>query len=178
MSNQEITNNPEAESAAPEAPAPETMPSLEEMLKEAERKAQEHYDAWMYAKAETENIRRRGHEEADKARKFAIESFSAELLPVKDALEMALAVENASLDSLKAGVELTLKQLTSVFEKFKIQEINPVGEKFDPHKHQAMAMVEADAEPNTVVQVMQKGYQLHDRVLRPAMVSVAKAKQS
>ncbi len=178
MSNQEISPNPETATPQTEAPAPETMPSLEEMLKEAERKAQEHYDAWMYAKAETENIRRRGHEEADKARKFAVESFSAELLAVKDALEMALAVENASLDSLKSGVELTLKQLSNVFEKFKIQEINPVGEKFDPHKHQAMAMVEADAEPNTVVQVMQKGYQLHDRVLRPAMVSVAKPKQS
>lgn len=176
MSNQEINAHPETETRA-EAPAPETLPSLEDMLKEAERKAQEHYDAWMYAKAETENIRRRGHEEADKARKFAVESFSSELLAVKDALEMALAVENASLDSLKSGVELTLKQLSSVFEKFKIQEINPVGEKFDPHRHQAMAMVEAEAEPNTVVQVMQKGYQLHDRVLRPAMVSVAKAKQ-
>jgi molecular chaperone GrpE len=178
MSNQEISPNPETESRQTEAPAPETMPSLEEMLKEAERKAQEHYDAWMYAKAETENIRRRGAEEADKARKFAVESFSSELLAVKDALEMALAVENAGIDSLKSGVELTLKQLANVFEKFKIQEINPVGEKFDPHKHQAMAMVEAEAEPNTVVQVMQKGYQLHDRVLRPAMVSVAKPKQS
>lgn len=179
MSNQEISTNPEtAQAAAEAAPAPDTMPSLEDMLKEAERKAQEHYDAWMYAKAETENIRRRGAEEADKARKFAVESFSSELLAVKDALEMALAVENASIESLRSGVELTLKQLSSVFEKFKIQEINPVGEKFDPHKHQAMAMVEADAEPNTVVMVMQKGYQLHDRVLRPAMVSVAKAKQS
>lgn len=178
MSNQEINANPETQAPAPEAPAPETLPSLEGMLKEAERKAQEHYDAWMYAKAETENIRRRGAEEADKARKFAVESFSSELLAVKDALEMALAVENASIDSLKSGVELTLKQLANVFEKFKIQEINPVGEKFDPHKHQAMAMVEADAEANTVVMVMQKGYQLHDRVLRPAMVSVAKAKQS
>jgi molecular chaperone GrpE len=176
MSNQEISNIPETEPPIPEAPAPETMPSLEETLKEAERKAQEHYDAWMYAKAETENVRRRGHEEADKARKFAVESFSSELLAVKDALEMALAAENAGIDSLRSGVELTLKQLSSVFEKFKIEEINPVGQKFDPHKHQAMAMVEADAEPNTVVMVMQKGYQLHERVLRPAMVSVAKAR--
>ncbi len=181
MSNQEINANPETEStpqANPESPAPETMPSLEEMLKEAERKAQEHYDAWMYAKAETENIRRRGHEEADKARKFAVENFSGELLAVKDALEMSLAVENATLDSVKSGVELTLKQLASVFEKFKIAEINPLGEKFDPHKHQAMAMVEADAEPNTVVLVMQKGYQLNERILRPALVSVAKPKES
>ena len=174
MSNQE-------NSAAPEQQAeqqPEVMPSLEEMLQEAERKAQEHYDAWMYAKAESENIRRRGHEEADKARKFAVEGFSGELLAVKDALEMALAVENATLENLRSGVELTLKQLNNAFEKFKIEEINPAGQKFDPHKHQAMAMVEADAEPNTVVMVMQKGYQLHERVLRPAMVSVAKAKDS
>ena len=175
MSNQEISNNPETGTPAPEATAPEVMPSLEETLKEAERKAQEHYDAWMYAKAETENVRRRGHEEADKARKFAVEGFSSELLAVKDSLEMALAVENASIESLRSGVELTLKQLSSVFEKFKVEEINPVGQKFDPHKHQAMAMVEAEAEPNTVVMVMQKGYQLHERVLRPAMVSVAKA---
>jgi molecular chaperone GrpE len=177
MSNQEINASPKTDNPIqPEAPAPatETMPSMEEMLKEAERKAQEHYDAWMYAKAETENIRRRGYEEAEKSRKFAVENFSSELLAVKDALEMALAVQGATIDSLKSGVELTLRQLNSVFEKFKIEEINPVGEKFDPHRHQAMAMVQAEAEPNTVVQVMQKGYQLHERVLRPAMVSVAK----
>ena len=178
MSNQEINANPETGNTPSEShasPGPETMPSLQEMLQEAERKAQEHYDAWMYAKAETENIRRRGHEEADKARKFAVENFSSELLAVKDALEMSLAAENASIESLKSGVELTLKQLATVFEKFKIAEINPLGEKFDPHKHQAMAMVEADAEPNTVVLVMQKGYQLNERILRPALVSVAKA---
>jgi len=174
MSNQENSATPEQQQ---DEQQPEVMPSLEEMLQEAERKAQEHYDAWMYAKAETDNVRRRGHEEADKARKFAVEGFSSELLAVKDALEMALAVENATLESLKSGVELTLKQLNNVFEKFKIEEINPAGQKFDPHKHQAMAMVEADAEPNTVVMVMQKGYQLHERVLRPAMVSVAKAKE-
>jgi molecular chaperone GrpE len=173
MSNQE-TNLPENPDAAPQA---EVMPSLEELLKEAELKAQEHYDAWMYAKAETENIRRRGHQEAESARKFAVEGFSGELLAVKDALEATLATD-ASLDTLKSGVELTLKQLATVFGKFQIQEINPVGEKFDPHQHQAMAMVEADAEPNTVVMVMQKGYALHGRVLRPALVSVAKAPSS
>ncbi len=177
MSNQETS----ATSGAPEETAakqPEVMPSLEEMLQTAERKAQEHYDAWMYAKAETENIRRRGFEEADKARKFAVEGFSGELLAVKDALEAALAVESANLESLRSGVDLTLKQLSSVFTKFNIQEINPLGEKFDPHKHQAMAMVEADAEPNTVVMVMQKGYSLNERILRPALVSVAKAKDA
>jgi molecular chaperone GrpE len=148
--------------------AVEVMPSLEEMLQEAERKAQEHYDAWMYAKAESENIRRRAHEDTEKARKFALEKFSSELLAVKDSLEAALAVESATLESYKNGVELTLKQLSSVFEKFNVAEVHPAGEKFDPHKHQAISMVEAaEAEPNTVVQV-------HDRVLRPALVMVAK----
>lgn len=154
----------------------ETMPSLEEMLQAAERKAQEHYDAWMYAKAESENIRRRAQDDTEKARKFALEKFSSELLAVKDSLEAALTVESATLESYKSGVELTLKQLASVFEKFNVVEMNPSGEKFDPHKHQAISLVEAEAEPNTVVQVLQKGYTLHDRVLRPALVMVAKPK--
>jgi molecular chaperone GrpE len=154
----------------------ETMPSLEEMLQAAERKAQEHYDAWMYAKAESENIRRRAQDDTEKARKFALEKFSSELLAVKDSLEAALIVESATLESYKSGVELTLKQLASVFEKFNVVEMNPSGEKFDPHKHQAISLVEAEAEPNTVVQVLQKGYTLHDRVLRPALVMVAKPK--
>jgi len=179
MSNQENSAAPE-QNPAPESAQPEVMPSLEESLKAAELKAQEHYDAWMYAKAETENIRRRGHQEAENARKYAVEGFSGELLAVKDALEAALAIENASLESLKSGVELTLKQLETVFGKFHIQEINPLGEKFDPHQHQAMTMVaaDADAEPNTVVLVMQKGYALHGRILRPALVSVAKPKDA
>lgn len=175
MSNQENSASPEASESGEQA---EVMPSVEESLKVAELKAQEHYDAWMYAKAETENIRRRGYQEADNARKFAIEGFSGELLAVKDALEATLASENASLESLRSGVDLTLKQLAMVFGKFQIQEINPVGEKFDPHQHQAMAMVEADAEPNTVVLTMQKGYALHGRVLRPALVSIAKPKDA
>lgn len=155
----------------------ETMPSMEELLKATELKAQEHYDAWMYAKAESENIRRRAHEDTDKARKFALEKFSGELLAVKDSLEAALAIENASLESFKDGMELTLKQFTSVLEKFNIAEVNPVGEKFDPHKHQAISAIEsAEAEPNTVLNVLQKGYTLHERVLRPALVMVAKAK--
>ena len=175
MSNQENSASPEVPESGEQV---EVMPSPEESLKVAELKAQEHYDAWMYAKAETENIRRRGYQEADNARKFAIEGFSGELLAVKDALEATLASENASLESLKSGVDLTLKQLATVFGKFQIQEINPVGEKFDPHQHQAMAMVEADAEPNTVVLTMQKGYALHGRVLRPALVSIAKPKDA
>jgi molecular chaperone GrpE len=168
--------NPQPEQEPSIEPQVEVMPSLEEMLAEAERKAQEHYDAWMYAKAEAENIRRRAHEDTEKARKFALEKFSSELLSVKDSLDAALNVESATVESYKSGVELTQKQLASVFEKFNIVELNPLGEKFDPHKHQAISMVEADAEPNSVVQVLQKGYTLHERVLRPALVMVAKAK--
>ena len=137
--------------------APEVMPSMEEMLKEAERKAQEHYDAWMYAKAEGENIRRRAAEDVSKAHKFAVERFSNEMLAVKDSLEAGLAVETATVESFKSGMELTLKQLSGVFEKFNIKEINPVGEKLDPHKHQAIGMVDSDQPANTVVSVMQKG---------------------
>jgi len=159
------------------ADAPDVMPSMEEMLKEAERKAQEHYDAWMYAKAEGENIRRRAVEDVSKAHKFAVERFTNELLAVKDSLEAGLAVETATVESFKSGMELTLKQLAGVFEKFNISEINPVGEKFDAHKHQAIGMVDSDQPANTVVSVMQKGYTLNDRVLRPAMVMVAKGKE-
>jgi molecular chaperone GrpE len=158
------------------ANAPEVMPSLEEMLQESERKAQEHYDAWMYAKAEGENIRRRAVEDVGKAQKFAVERFSGEMLAVKDSLEAGLAVETAAVESFKSGMELTLKQLSSVFEKFNISEINPIGEKLDPHKHQAISMIESDQPANTVVSVMQKGYALNDRVLRPALVLVAKGK--
>ncbi|TAN83702.1 MAG: nucleotide exchange factor GrpE [Gallionella sp.] len=168
--------NPSTEQQAAATNTAEIMPSLEEMLKEAERKGQEHYDAWMYAKAEGENIRRRAIEDVSKAQKFAVERFSNEMLAVKDSLEAGLAVETATVESFKSGMELTLKQLASVFEKFNISEINPVGEKLDPHKHQAIAMVDSDQPANTVVGVMQKGYALNDRVLRPAMVTVAKAK--
>jgi molecular chaperone GrpE len=154
----------------------EAMPSAEELLKAAELKSQEHYDAWMYAKAEGENIRRRAQEDIDKARKFALEKFSGELLAVKDSLEAALIVENATIDSFKSGMELTLKQFVSVLEKFNVKEINPVGDKFDPHQHQAISSIESpDAEPNTVINVLQKGYTLNERVLRPALVVVSKS---
>lgn len=155
----------------------EVIPSMEEMLKEAERKAQEHYDAWMYAKAEGENIRRRGIEDVSKAQKFAVERFANEMLAVKDSLEAGLAVDTATVESFKAGMELTLKQLSSVLDKFNVCEINPVGEKFDAHRHQAIGILESDQPANTVVSVMQKGYTLNDRVLRPALVMVAKTKE-
>jgi len=156
---------------------PEVMPSMEEMLKQAELKAQEHYDAWMYAKAEGENIRRRAQEDVSKAQKFAVERFSNEMLAVMDSLQAGLSVQNTTVENFKSGMELTLKQLTSVFEKFNITEINPAGEKFDAHKHQAIGMVDSTQEANTIVSVMQKGYSLNERVLRPAMVMVAKAKE-
>lgn len=163
---------------APEAAQPEVMPSLEELLRRAELQATEHYDAWLRAKADADNIRKRAQEDIAKAHKFAVENFSSELLAVRDSLEAALAVQNATLESMKSGVEITHRQLTSVFERFSVRELNPVGEKFDPHRHQAMSMVESEAPPNTVVQVFQKGYLLHDRVLRPALVSVAKARDA
>ena len=149
--------------------------SLEERLKQAELAAAEHHDAWLRAKAEADNIRKRARGEVASAHKFAVEGFASELLAVKDSLEAALAAENASVESVRSGIELTLKQLAGVFERFNLAEINPVGQKFDPHRHQAISAVESQAEPNTVVQVLQKGYLLHDRVIRPALVLVAKA---
>ena len=153
----------------------DAIPNLQESLRQAELKAQEHHDAWLRAKAEVDNVRKRAQADVASAHKYAIENFAGALLEVKDSLEAALAVNNASLESLKSGVELTLKQLTSAFQKYNLSEINPVGQKFDPHRHQAISSVESDAEPNTVVQVFQKGYLLNDRVIRPAMVAVAKA---
>jgi molecular chaperone GrpE len=156
----------------------ETMPSLEELLKVAERQAAEHHDAWLRAKAETENMRRRAVEDVDKARKFAVENFASELLAVKDSLEAALAVESPSVEILKDGVELTLKQLVAAFGKFNLHDIHPMGEKFDPHQHQAIQMIESDQPANTVVTVLQKGYRLNERTLRPALVMVAKGKDA
>jgi molecular chaperone GrpE len=174
MTQESPDQNPE-KTAADTKPAPETMPSNEELLRKAELDAQEHHDAWLRAKAETENIRKRAVSDVANAHKYAVENFAAELLAVKDSLEAALAVETATVETLKSGAELTLKQLSSAFEKYKVIEINPVGEKFDPHRQQAISMVPSDAVPNTVVSVLQKGYVLHDRIIRPAMVVVAKA---
>lgn len=156
--------------------------SVEQQLKEqlaiAEQKAAELNDAWLRAKAEMENIRRRAQEDIAKASKFAVEKFADTLVPVKDSLEAALANENQSAEALRAGVELTLKQLSSAFEKSALVEIDPLGEKFDPHRHQAISQLDAPEgkEPNTVLTVLQKGYALHDRIVRPALVVVAKAK--
>jgi molecular chaperone GrpE len=156
--------------------AVESTPCLEEMIRQAELKAEEHHDAWLRAKAETENVRRRAQEDIAKAAKFAVERFARELLAVKDSLEAALAADAPSVESMKSGSELTLKQLVAAFEKSNLTELNPLGDKFDPHFHQAISMVDAEQEPNTVVTVLQKGYLLADRVLRPALVIVAKPK--
>jgi molecular chaperone GrpE len=157
--------------------AVDSTPSTEEMLRQAELNAQEHHDAWLRAKAETENVRRRAVEDVEKARKFALDKFAADLLAVKDSLEAALATgDSASLESVKSGVELTLKQLSGVFEKNAINEINPVGARFDPNLHQAIGMVDGEGEANTVATVLQKGYSLNERVIRPALVMVVKPK--
>jgi len=154
----------------------DSMPSIDELLKIAELKAAEHHDAWLRAKAETENVRRRAQEDIAKAGKFAAERFASELLAVKDSLEAALANENQDPAALRSGVELTLRQLAGAFEKSGLTEIHPLEERFDPHRHQAISQVEADGEANRVVQVLQKGYALHERMIRPALVIVSKTK--
>jgi molecular chaperone GrpE len=159
-----------------EQPAPGAESAIEERLKKAELTAAQHHDAWLRAKAEADNIRKRAQGDIASAHKFALEGFASDLLAVKDSLEAAIASENASVQSMKSGVELTLKQLAGVFERYNLAEINPLGQRFDPHRHQAISAVESDAEPNTVVQVLQKGYLLHERVIRPALVTVAKAR--
>lgn len=172
---QHASTEPAPQSASPaEATAP--TPTLEEQLQKAEAAAQEHRDAFLRAKAETENVRKRAQTDVANAHKYAVENFATELLAVKDSLEAALATENATSENLKSGVELTLKQLNAAFSKFNLAEENPAGQKFDPHKHQAITMVESEAEPNSVVSVLQKGYKLNERVIRPALVTVAKAK--
>jgi molecular chaperone GrpE len=165
---QETKNNEEnQQDNATGQTAEEKIAALEAALEEAKASV-------LYVKAEGENIRRRAMDDIDKARKFALEKFSNELLAVKDSLDAALNVGNADVESYKNGVELTVKQLSAVFEKFNIAEISPLGEKFDPNKHQAISMLENSGEPNTVISVLQKGYTLNERVLRPALVTVAK----
>jgi molecular chaperone GrpE len=169
----DIPQTPAGEAADANVHPTDTLPSLEEQLRALEIKASEHHDAWLRAKAETENVRRRAQEDIGKAHKFAIEKFAGELLAVKDSLEAALASDKQTVEDLRGGVELTLKQLVAAFEKSGLKEINPLGEKFDPHRHQAIGMVASEQEANTVVQVLQKGYLLADRVLRPALVMVS-----
>jgi len=159
--------------AAPADPAPD----IAALLQKVEAEASELRDAWLRSRAEIDNVRKQGITDVARAHKYGIERFAGELLAVKDSLELSLAADNASLETLRAGVELTLKQLVAAFEKAQVTEIDVAGRKFDPHRHQAMAMVESPEPAHTVVQVFQKGYLLADRVLRPAMVAVAKPRE-
>ena len=148
--------------------------TIEMKLEQALADASEMKDAWLRAKAETENVRRRSMEDANKARKYALESFAEDLLAVKDSLEMALKADSLSQE----GIELTLKQLTESFAKHRIVEINPeVGTALDPTRHQAITAIGSEQQENTIVTTMQKGYMIADRLLRPAMVTVAKKKE-
>ncbi|PLZ03274.1 nucleotide exchange factor GrpE [Burkholderia sp. WAC0059] len=164
---------PASAAAGQEAAAPG---GAETALAEAEAKIAGLQEDFLRAKAETENVRRRAQDDVAKAHKFAIESFAEYLLPVVDSLEAALADNSSDLARVREGVELTLKQLAGALEKGRVVALNPVGEKFDPHRHQAISMVPADQEPNTVVTVLQKGYVIAERVLRPALVTVAQPK--
>jgi molecular chaperone GrpE len=149
----------------------------QQKLNELEAKHAEVSDAYLRAKAEAENTRRRAEEEISKSRKFAIEAFAESMLPVKDSLEAAIANQSATREQLLEGVHATLRQLSAALERNKVMEINPApGAKFDPHQHQAISVVPAEQEANTVVAVLQKGYLIAERVLRPALVTVAAAK--
>ncbi|HJW11156.1 MAG TPA: nucleotide exchange factor GrpE [Albitalea sp.] len=176
------TNNanspqPQAANEQPTGGGDPAPASAEHKLSELEAKHAEMADAYLRAKAESENTRRRAEEEMSKARKYAVETFAESLLPVKDSLEAAIAIPAATPEQLLEGVHATLRQLAAALERNKVMEINPsAGAKFDPHQHQAISMVPADQEANTVVAVLQKGYLIADRVLRPALVTVAAAK--
>jgi len=148
----------------------------EKILQELKEQIKDLEASILYSKAESENARKRALEDIEKARKFAVEKFCQEILLVKDSLDAALTIEKASLESYKDGIDLTSKQLLNIFAKFNIEEINPEEETFDPNFHQAMTMIETEGEANKILNVMQKGYKLNDRVLRPALVTVSKAK--
>ena len=154
-----------------------TSPMLEAQLAELQAKHNEISDAYLRAKAEAENTRRRADEEVSKARKYAVDAFAESLLPVKDSLEAAIAIQNATPEQLLEGVHATLRQLSQALERNKVVVIAPpAGTRFDPHQHQAISVVPAEQESNTVVSVLQKGYLIADRVLRPALVTVTAPK--
>lgn len=170
---------PNPDPASADESSKESFPlGLEDQLNEALAKVKAWEDEYLRARADMENLRKRSAQEVISAGKFAIESFAEALLPVADSLEMALGLENQTPEGLRSGVELTLRQLQQAFQKGRLSAINPVGEKFDPNRHQAVSMVDGTAlnppvASNHVVQVMQKGYMVSERVLRPAIVVVA-----
>lgn len=176
------TENREGDSQGDGAPEQQSAeqseePSFEAQLEEANRKAEQHWDVVLRTRAEMDNLRKRQSRELENAHKYALDKFAMELLPVRDTLEMgvAAATEQADVAKIAEGTELTLKMLTQALEKFNIAEVDPVGQKFDPDLHQAISMQEGTDQPsNTVLNVMQKGYTLNERLLRPAMVIIAK----
>ena len=171
-----ISPDTHAEGSAEAAQAAEVK-TPEQEIAELNQKLTEMQDNYLRAKAEGENIRRRAVEDVSKAHKFAIESFAEHLVPVTDSLYAALSAEAVDAKAFKEGLEITLKQLLSAFEKGRMTEIHPVvGEKFDPHHHQAIASLPSDQEANTVISVLQRGYSIADRILRPALVTVSAPK--
>lgn len=170
--------------AKAQTPSEADVSQLQSELEAARAKAAEDLDKFLRAKAEAENVQRRAQVQVANARKYGIERFAAELLTVRDSLELARTVDiqqenQTALEQMHEGLDLTLKLMDSAFQKFSLTVIDPQGEKFDPEKHQAMSVVESDEiAPGCVVQVVQKGYLLHDRLLRPAMVLVAKAREA
>ncbi len=169
---QDMQQEDEAKLESPEKNAD----SLESQLEDAQKKATENWEQFLRAKAEMDNLRRRNTKDVENAHKYGIEKFVTELLPVLDGMAMGLATEDASAESLREGMELTMNMMGKMMEKLGIEEVDPLNEKFDPEKHQAMTMQPtAEVEPNTVIAVMQKGYVLNDRLIRPAMVMVSKA---
>ena len=169
--------SPEEVEAAMAANASDELERLKAELEELKAKSSDLADQYLRAKAEAENVRRRSEEDVAKARKFGIESFAESLLPVIDSLDAALSIQNATPEQLREGSDATLRQLNSALERNKVLAINPAaGEKFDPHHHQAISMVPAEQPANTVVSVLQKGYMIADRLLRPAIVTVSAPK--
>lgn len=174
-------SNPEPNPQSPDLPATpdgatQTGADLQQRMSDLESRHAELSDAYLRAKADAENTRRRAEEDISKARKFAVEGFAESLLPVKDSLEAAIAIPSATPEQLLEGVHATLRQLAAALERNRVLEINPgAGVRFDPHQHQAISVVPAAQEPNTVVALLQKGYSIADRVLRPALVTVSAA---
>lgn len=169
--------SPEEREAAQAANEFDALTAAQAEITTLQAKNTELADSYLRAKAEAENARRRAEDEISKARKFALESFAESLLPVADSLEASLTIKDATLEQVREGSDATLKQLKGALERNKVVEINPAsGSKFDPHQHQAISVVPADQEANTVISVLQKGYLIADRVLRPALVTVATPK--
>lgn len=169
--------SPEEAEAAQAAGEADALAALQAELATLKAQNADLADQFLRARAEAENARRRAEDEITKARKFAVESFAESLLAVADSLEAGLAIQEATREQLREGTEATLKQLKSALERHKVVQIAPgAGAKFDPHQHQAISMVPAEQEPNTVVTMLQKGYLIADRVLRPALVTVAAPK--